>query len=41
MRMLLLVLKGYQGLKEIAEELSIQLSKKQREDEDQSKKNFI
>ena len=26
--------KGYQGLKEIAEELSIQLSKKQREDED-------
>jgi len=30
--------KGYQGLKEIAEELSIQLSKKQGEDEDHPKK---
>ena len=30
--------KGYQGLKEIAEELSIQLSKIQREDEDNPKK---
>ena len=30
--------KGYQGLKEIAEELSIQLSKKQREDEDNPQK---
>ncbi len=30
--------KGYQGLKEIAEELSIQLSKKQKEDEDHPKK---
>jgi len=31
-------LKGYQGLKEIAEEISFQLSKKQTEDEDQPKK---
>jgi len=30
--------KGYQGLKEIAEELSIQLSKKQKEDEDHPNK---
>ena len=30
--------KGYQGLKEIAEELSIQLSKKQKEDEDNPQK---
>ena len=30
--------KGYQGLKEIAEEISIQLSKKQIEDEDKPKK---
>ena len=31
-------LEGYQGLKEIAEEISIQLSKKQKEDEDHPKK---
>ena len=33
--------KGYQGLKEIAEELSIQLSKKQREDEDVKMKEVL
>ena len=31
-------LKGYQGLKEIAEEISLQLSKKQKEDEDHPNK---
>ena len=33
--------KGYQGLKEIAEELSTQLSKKQKEDEDYPQQSFI
>ena len=31
---------GYKGLKEVAEEVSLQLSKKQIEDEDEPKKNF-
>ena len=34
-------IKGYQALKEIADEISVQLSKKQIEDEDSPKKSYL